>query len=720
MFFAADQLAAALTPPLFTRVISGFSPADMMEEFSVLRYGPQILNEEDYTALDRKISPESVNEQMRTIFRQSLRPESIFLSALSRTDPLGIKLLIFGKLRALPASMGYDVAVEDGHFMSRDGLHTMLIVQTPVSMLDGQGSAAVVQAVQDRISQLPPYVSAAMVSGHFHTVSNERVIKRDIKVASVIASAAFLLLFVLAFRDFRAIFVFLIPAAAVTWAIIIGTGLEGRLSYLVIGLGTAIAGISTDFGLLVYIALRSGVDTMRTVKVAKLIMIDAATTIFSFAALYFSVIRGYHQLASFSILCVVVSLLFALFVLPLVLRPRDSATFLPPGGDRLQKFHGWAGINIGIWAVSTLILLFFAFTVHFDSDLKKLDGSDPKVLADQEEFHDIWGGKSNQAIFVVQGKTYEEATEKNDLVYRDATSAVGQENFTSLAYFWPSEKVRKENSIHWDRFWKEGRERKLKGLIRELSPRHGFSDKAFTPFFEGLYEHDDAGKTADGMISKLHERFVVLKADGAGILSFFPEEQQTVDALKLVAKKYPGTFIVSGREMSSAISRFSSREMKILAPIAVLLNVLPAVFFFRNWKEAFIALVPVLTGVVWLIGIMALFKLSFNIVNMIALIVMIGVIVDYGLGVTYEYRNNLRTGTVVAITLSAVTNVLGAGVLLLAKHPALFSTGLAMVICTVTGYVSAVIVIPSMCSVLERGIELKESKEGPDRVKVRI
>ena len=43
--------------------------------------------------------------------------------------------------------MGYDVVVEDGHFLSRDGRHAMLIVQTTVPMMDGGRSKELVEAL---------------------------------------------------------------------------------------------------------------------------------------------------------------------------------------------------------------------------------------------------------------------------------------------------------------------------------------------------------------------------------------------------------------------------------------------------------------------------------------------------------------------------------------------------------------------------------------------
>src|ERR1700690_2803471 len=185
LFLAVDQLAATLPPPFFTKVISGFSVTDVMEEFSILRYAPQILGEQDLASIDSWIDKTKVERKMGEIYRQSLRPESIFMTSLSRTDPLGIKVLLLDKLRALPASMGYDVAIEDGHFISHDGRHAMLIIQTTVPMMDSARSKELIAALQEQLKHLPGSVSADIICGHLHTVSNEQVIKRDIMVASV-------------------------------------------------------------------------------------------------------------------------------------------------------------------------------------------------------------------------------------------------------------------------------------------------------------------------------------------------------------------------------------------------------------------------------------------------------------------------------------------------------------------------------------------------------
>ncbi|HEY6011195.1 MAG TPA: hypothetical protein VIX18_06960, partial [Nitrospirota bacterium] len=369
-------------------------------------------------------------------------------------------------------------------------------------------------------------------------------------------------------------------------------------------------------------------------------------------------------------------------------------------GDRMRNLRWPVKSTLFIWGGLTIVLFILSFSLKLDSDVKKLDGSAPSIFKAEQNFHEIWGGKVNQAILVVTGRNLEEAMELNDSVYQEAVKAIGKDELVSLAPFWPSEKIREENRVRWNRFWKQGQEAKLRRLIRERSAAYGFSDRAFAPFFDGLYGESEETGQRGGMIAQLQDRFVVNKRGEYHIMSFFPDEPKQLDALRAVVQNHPGAFIVSGRTLSASISGFTVREMKILAPLAVLFNVLLVWLFFRNWKETLISLVPILTGVIWLTGFMAIFNMPLNVVNIVAGVIVSGVIVDYGVGITYEYRNNLHFGTVMAMTLSAASNLIGAGALLFARHPALFSTGVAMVVSMLAGYLSSVLVVPSFCSLL--------------------
>ncbi len=88
-----------------------------------------------------------------------------------------------------------------------------------------------------------------------------------------------------------------------------------------------------------------------------------------------------------------------------------------------------------------------------------------------------------------------------------------------------------------------------------------------------------------------------------------------------------------------------------------------------------------------------------NVVNIVAGIITTGVIVDYGIGITYEYRHNLHFGTIMAMTLSAVSNVIGVGgAAVCVASGALFHRRCHGHVAWSSGYLSSVIVIPSLCS----------------------
>ncbi|OGW48323.1 MAG: hypothetical protein A2078_15435 [Nitrospirae bacterium GWC2_57_9] len=698
LFHAVDQLAARLTPPLFTKVTTGASGQMPGNELFGMRYAAQVLDERELKILDGRLTSEGVSEQLRGIYVSSLKLESLFTNSLVRSDPLGVRGFLFEKLRALPASMGYDVGIEDGHFVSRDGRHAMIIIETPVKMTQGAESAALVETLKDAIKTLPAFVSVDIISGHLHAVSNEKVVKRDIQVASALVTVSFLVLFLVIFPDPRVGLVFIIPVIGLAFSINLSGFFLGSLSYLVIGIGTAVAGITVDHGLHMYIALRKEATTAQIARVTKLIVIDSVTTVFGFSALFLSRVPGYHQLAFFADLCVLFSLMLAVFILPLLLHWKKPPVMRGFGRSEQAVNPFWSSrASVAVWLGMTLVMLFFATRIQFESDVMRLDGSEPYIREAEERFYRTWGGQNNQAVFVATGGTLEQALEANDLIYREAMAAIGAKDFSSLSLLWPSQKTRQENVKQWNRFWREGRAEKLRRHLREQAPRYGMREEAFAPFFEELSGKGQDVAGTDKLFDAIQERFIVKAGDGYRVLSFFPDERTFIEKLMPISERHAGSFIVSRKAVSTQVSAFTFGEVKFLVPVALFFNVVLTWIFFRNVRETVIALIPLVTGVIWLAGFMVLLRIPLDIVNIIGIVVVSGVIVDYGIGVTYEHQYKLKIGTVMAISLSAVTTILGSGVLLFAKHPVMFSIGVGMTVSVLTGYLTSIFVVPSLC-----------------------
>jgi predicted exporter len=701
LLHAAKKLERSLGPPLVTGVVSGASGADVVGETrSLLRHLPELLDEEALSRIDQELTAEGVDRNLRRSYRQLVRPVSTFLSPFLRGDPLGLSLGVLGSFQKLSSSLGYRVDLRDGRFISRDGTHTMLVIKTPVRIADASGARELVSYLRERLRELPDSVSADIIAGHLHTISNEDVIKRDVWSALAIASIGFFCLFVLLFRDLRAALLFLLPVAAVLVSINLSNLVLSRLSYFIIGMGGVVTGISVDYGIHVYMAVRSGHGRAEAVKrVAKPVVTGAVTTLSVFAAFFFSSVEGYHQLALFSILSIALCLASALFLLPHLI---SGALPIPgvrwEGEGPVERSRGFRLVVVACWAVAMIAASLSMGRLGLDTDLRRLDGSESWVTDAEKRFHRVWGGESRPAIFVVPGRTLEEALRRNARVYADARSVGEGEEFASLSAVWPSREERIENRARWIEFWKQGRESKLRRLLGERGPTYGFSEDAFAPFFEGLYLESGTGDGLEGLaiFARLKERFLQEGPEGYQLLSFFPDRDRPVSRLSEISERHPGTFVVSRNAISRALSRSVSSEIVYLFGVAALLVPILALLLLRSVRLTALALVPVVTGVVAILGMVPALGLSLDAPSLISAMVAIGLCIDYGIFMVYQRHYHLETGTQAAVTLSALTTLIGAGALLFARHPLLFSVGSTMVTGVLAGYLSAMLVLPSL------------------------
>jgi predicted exporter len=692
-----DLLAGSMDKSLFPTIAAGISESSSANAIDkMFKNLPGMVSESEISQIDSWINEERVSQKLHESYLQLLKPQGVFMNSMLRSDPLGLRMLVFEKLKTLSSSTGYDVEIKDGHFVSRDGRHAMLIANSAVPVTDSEGSKKLLDSLKNNLKKLPEYISADIICVHSHTVSNEKTIKRDINFISIVAAVALTLLYVFVIRDFSAVLIFIVPLIAILFSMVLSYFILGKLSYWVIGLGSTVAGITIDYGTHVYFAARGKGDPSTFVKhVIKPVSFGAFTTIAIFIAFFFSKIEGYNQLAVFTIITIILSTAISIFVLPhLIVSTTGKSHFADHVADRLENTNLSSGLTVLSWLLLTFALAYFAAHVEFEKDIKKIDGTEKYIIQAEERFNKTWGGEKTHAVFVVSSKNYEEALEINEKIYNDAVQAVGAGNFTSIALLLPSEKTRKENSERWNKFWSEERKQRLRKLFLKEGRKYNFSENAFEPFFSDLKAYSGKGDVPD---FSFFERFVQKTNDDYRLMSFFPDTKEYVDLLNEISNRYPNTYLVSETVLSDTLSKVVSEDLKLMIWISAISVIILTYMCFFNTRETLIALVPPLTGIVWLMGIMSLLGLSINVANMIAGVLAIGLASDYGIFMTYRGRFNIQSGTVLAITLCTLTTLIGAGVLIFAKHPALSSVGITMVVGVGTGFLSSIVVVPKLC-----------------------
>ncbi len=695
---AADEIASSLDPRYFSDVSTGVTSAQGGEIMDKLYLNlPWAITEKEILKIESDINREYISMKLGKIYRQLLKPGGLFFSPLLRSDPLDLRLTMLKKLKLLSSALEYEMDIDEEHFLSKDGRNTLIFAHSPVSITDTDGSRALSASLTETLAKLPEYISADVISGHLHTSSNEKVIKRDIRITLGIAAVGFLVLILVVFRDVRSILIYLIPLVSVIFSINISYLLLGKLSYSVVGLGAVIAGISIDYGIHMYIAAVMDVNGSDNVRlVAKPVTIGALTTASVFFAFFFSHVSGYYQLAAFSIISIVIALLIAILILPHFVAGRAEKKAVHSSYNRaLERINISNGITVAIWAVLTVILLYFALGITFETEMSKLDGTEKSILEAEKRFHEKWGTK-RLAILVANGNSYAKALELNEKIYEKGSRAIGNENFASLAVLWPSVETRQKNLNRWTEFWKGGAEQKLRKYLNEEGEKFGFSQIAFKPFFDNLYTESGKGIQVSEDESSLGAggEFVYKTDAGFQILSFFPDTKEYVNAIGEIIRPYPEAYIVSGKRLNKLISDITISDLRLLSKIAVVFVVLLTLFLLRNVREVALSLLPVATGTIWVMGALSLIGHSLNVATIVPYLVVMGLCVDYGIFITYGSRAKLKTGTVLAVSLSAFSTLIGAGVLLFAKHPVLLSTGMTMVIGVGSGYLSSIFVIP--------------------------
>ncbi len=127
----------------------------------------------------------------------------------------------------------------------------------------------------------------------------------------------------------------------------------------------------------------------------------------------------------------------------------------------------------------------------------------------------------------------------------------------------------------------------------------------------------------------------------------------------------------------------------------------------RSWRATVLTLLPLMVGIVWMVGIMPVVGLQFNPANILVLPLMVGIGVAYGIYVVQRYREDGEAtfygkSTGRAVMLSALTAVIAFSSLLVGAHRGIRSLGLLLSIGVVACLVASLVLLPALLEMARR------------------
>jgi hypothetical protein len=130
---------------------------------------------------------------------------------------------------------------------------------------------------------------------------------------------------------------------------------------------------------------------------------------------------------------------------------------------------------------------------------------------------------------------------------------------------------------------------------------------------------------------------------------------------------------------------------------------------FRGALSTCLALVPLLVGSVWTLGMMVFFGVQFNMANLLFLPLIIGIGIDNGVHIVHSYRATgkyegesipLARSTAKAIILAALTTIVGFGSLMISSHRGIYSLGLLVALGVGSVLIASLTTLPSLLAIL--------------------
>jgi len=696
----ADRLAGAMSPPFFIRVASGPSVAIGEEFFSwLIKALPGLFTDKDMKRVRGDLTSEKVRTRLREIHKTLLSPEGWAIKELFKIDPLGLLSIGLEKLRFL--NVIPKMRIEDNHFLSADGRNALLIADTTIEITDSRGAKELFSHFQELIDSLvPPHIQVSLISGHRYTVANAETIKRDLLVVLSFSSLAILLLFVLFIRRWNVLFVFFVPIVALFIASA-GVSLAYKtVSAMTIGFGAVLLGISVDFALHVYFALRlKGSNASAVIgQVSRPVLFGGLTTMGAFAVLLFSNLPGQRQLGVFSIIGIGASLVLSLIILPHLIRSGSGSKGY--AGIQFEKASGltpkWV---LSGWLVFLILCIWQGTYLHFDSNLRSLSVIPEEILLDENELQQTWGNLRGTALIFAEGEAIESALKANDHLFAYLKERIPTGQMVSLAAILPSSATQRSNRERWTSFWSDENEELARELLNREGKLQGFSSKAFLPFFNNLSRSPAPIAPEDLRsfgLGELLDSMIIYTGDKVRILTLVPDTTEMAALISQAEDRLQGVRFVSQTHFGEIISKAVSNDFIKFIVSASSVVLLLLIILFRNMKKVIFALVPVVTGLVFMFGIMGWLGIGFNLFNIVATILIIGLGVDYGIFMVCKISEGYDHATDRAIFVSGLTTLAGFGALALARHPALHSIGVTVLLGISAAVPSALLVIPAL------------------------
>lgn len=685
---------------------------------------PLFLNDADYRTLDSLTRPEQIHATIAANKKVLLSPASVVYKSLVSADPIGISKSVWAKLGALQ----YDPAYEayDGYIFSDSGrkLSFFLKPKYPASQtgINSKFFSALNEYL-DSFSVANPGLHVVYFGGPAVAAGNAVQMRTD---TIVTLSVTIILLVALTYYYFRRKRTPLLLLLPVLYGAALGLAVmylvQGSISIIALGSGAIVMGIAVDYSIHFLSHARTSIDMRETIRELQApLMIGSFTTIAAFLSLRLVHLPLLRDLGLFAAVSLIGAALCTLVFLPhFPLRSAKDTVLKPTFFDRLAQYE--LARNKGLlWAIFLLtpVLAWCSLRVQFDDDLMHLNYLSPRMQQAQDEVSKASAYALSSVFVISNGYDDDSALQALELV-SPLIDSLQRKGYVRAASNPPmlvvSAMTQQKRSARWHAYWTVEKQQKVIAAINSAAIAEGFAPSAFERFTASVSKTPEPLDTvANAMLKMLFPGGFAKDAQGMhhaiAALKVAPQHRSEV----LNAFRTHKDIVATDRQQgASQLVRLLNNDFQSIAIYSSLIVFFALLIAYGRIELAIISFLPMAISWVWILGLMAIIGIKFNIVNIIISTLIFGLGDDYsiftldGLMERYKYRRDHTTGVRAAVYVSVATVLIGLGALLLAQHPALRSIAAI----SVTGMLCVLIISQTLQPALFNALIQRRADKG--------
>ena len=651
-----------------------------------------------YLLTDRLASQTMTVKGLKESLQQRMQGLTSPLASLEkkfvRFDPTGEILHIMQQVSSQEKDQSSAPRLVDGTWISQSGERGLMIVELNATAfdLDGLSDAyAVIESETAKFAQLYQ-VSFDLTGPGAFTVFTRDVIRDDIRLLSILATAGVGLFLMLALRSLPMLLMVFVPLfSGIICAIAAILLVFGKINGITLAFGVTLIGVAIDYPIHFFTHLKNGKDDPSKSSLRLIwptLRLGVLSTVIAYGSLLFAEMSGLQQLGLFTITGLLVAAMTTRWILPLIL-PNKL-----PSDKGLARLHGFleliaAPAYKARWLVMAATIASLVYLLLVDRNIADYNtrSLSPVSLAQtalDREVRSELGHWSGGNLILVTGDSDQQVLHRLEKLKPFLQGLVKQQrisDYASVASFLPSIELQQQRQDALPD--KEQLTSNLNQALQDFPFKPGLFDqfiddvqtsKTLEHITFSSLEQQDLKEKVSALLHQKDEQWY------APVLLYNVLSERTVsDELNLEYSDQDWISFVSLRAQSNKIMENALNNMITLITIGGFCIYLLLSFSFRDFIRPLKIILPTLMAVGLTVFILAISGIALTVFHIVSLLLVVGLGLDYSL---FFHRltdhKDEWSSTFRALWMCCFSTVLVFGILVVSKTPPLHAVGMTV------------------------------------------